>query len=188
MILRAGVKNIREIQRFRPKRFIHSEVNPKIPHWETARALTLTERLEAAEARAAVNNVERRRKWQAFKQKALFWRKAPKPDLPKDQVKFKMVDYGVQNSLDGIKRGIFSIWFYALFPTLSVALPYMAPESWEWDDYYMDKPRKEKAIVQFEIDQLTERKLIQEIKIKKLKTELQLEDVSLDSFTETAVQ
>ena len=46
MILRAGVKNIREIQRFRPKRFIHSEVNPKIPHWETARALTLTERLE----------------------------------------------------------------------------------------------------------------------------------------------
>jgi len=67
-----------------------------------------------------------------------------------------MVDYGVQNSLDGIKRGIFSIWFYALFPTLSVALPYMAPESWEWDDYYMDKPRKEKAIVQFEIDQLTE--------------------------------
>ena len=46
MILRAGVKNIREIQRFRPKRFIHSEVNPKVPHWETARALTLTERLE----------------------------------------------------------------------------------------------------------------------------------------------
>ena len=46
MILRAGVKNIREIQRFRPKRLIHSEVNPKIPHWETARALTLTERLE----------------------------------------------------------------------------------------------------------------------------------------------
>ena len=46
MILRAGVKNIREIQRFRPKRFIHSEVNPKTPHWETARALTLTERLE----------------------------------------------------------------------------------------------------------------------------------------------
>ena len=74
---------------------------------------------------------------------------------PKDQVKFKMVDYGIQNSLDGIKRGIFSIWFYALFPTMSVALPYMAPESWEWDDYYMDKPRKEKAIVQFEIDQLT---------------------------------
>ena len=36
---------------------------------------------KAAEARAAVNNVERRRKWQAFKQKALFWRKAPKPDL-----------------------------------------------------------------------------------------------------------
>ena len=46
MILRAGVKNIRETQRFRPKRLIHSEVNPKIPHWETARALTLTERLE----------------------------------------------------------------------------------------------------------------------------------------------
>ena len=70
-------------------------------------------------------------------------------------MKFKFVDYGIQNSLDGIKRGIFSIWFYALFPTMSVALPYMAPESWEWDDYYMDKPRKEKAIVQFEIDQLT---------------------------------
>jgi len=56
---------------------------------------------EAAEARAAVNNVVRRRKWEAFKQKALFWRKAPKPDLPKDQVKFKFVDYGIQNSLDG---------------------------------------------------------------------------------------
>ena len=66
-----------------------------------------------------------------------------------------MVDYGIQNSLAGIKRGIFGILFYALFPTISVALPYMAPESWEWDDYYMDKPRKEKAIVQFEIDQLT---------------------------------
>ena len=46
MILRAGVKNIREIQRFRPKRFINSEANPQVTHWETARALTLTERLE----------------------------------------------------------------------------------------------------------------------------------------------
>ena len=47
MILRAGVKNVREIQRFRPKRFFtNTEANPKVTYWETARALTLTERLE----------------------------------------------------------------------------------------------------------------------------------------------
>ena len=47
MILRAGVKNVREIQRFRPKRFFtNAETNPKVTYWESARALTLTERLE----------------------------------------------------------------------------------------------------------------------------------------------
>jgi len=155
MILRAGIKNNREIQRFRPKRFINTASKPQLSNWESARALTLTERLQAAEARAAVNNVERRKKWNAFTKKVFFWRKAPKPDKPKDEVVFKMVDFGIQNSLDGVKRGIFSIIFYALFPTISVAIPYLAPESWEWDDYYMDKPRKEKQLVQFEIDQLT---------------------------------
>ena len=46
MILRAGLKNIREIQRFRPHgRFINTEVNPKINHWEGARALTYAERI-----------------------------------------------------------------------------------------------------------------------------------------------
>ena len=46
MILRAGIKNNREIQRFRPKRFINTASKPQLSNWESARALTLTERLQ----------------------------------------------------------------------------------------------------------------------------------------------